>query len=164
MSGGPAGAPPQPGTASYSHDNHPAVPESIGYLKVARIWSACGPGGMKDTDWYVELESLSETVTCKVLLIEDFEHVKQGKKRPREVVGTEEGGAESMVPIEEELVVPSLIGANFLGMKEELSMLEAAEQECIVEAEVAEQEDIGKAEEEGIGGEKATAAVAPEIS
>ena len=42
-------------------------------------------------------------------------------------------------------------------------MLEAAEQECIVEAEVAEQEDIGKAEEEGIGGEEATAVVAPEI-
>ena len=66
-------------------------------------------------------------------------------------------------------MVPSLIGAqeqmeNLLGIKEELSMLEAAEQECIVEAEVAEQEDIGKAEEEGIGGEKATAAVAPEIS
>ena len=149
MSGGPAGAPPQPGTASYSHDNHPAVPESIGYLKVARIWSACGPGGMKDTDWYVELESLSETVTCKVLLIKDLEHVKQGKKRPREVVGTEEGGAESMVPIAEELVLPSLLGAqeqmeNLLERKEELSMSAAAEQAGIVEAEVAEQEDMGK--------------------
>ena len=152
---------------------------------------------MKDTDWYVELESLSQRVTCKVLLIKDLEHVRQGKKRPREVVGTEEDGAESgffLVPdfastahmIQgqsvsaafvdlvtrdevEELVVPSMIGAqaqmeNLLGMKEERSVLEAAEQECIVEAEVAEQEDIGKAEEEGIGEEEATAAVAPEIS
>ena len=73
-----------------------------------------------------------------------------------------------MVPIAEELVVPSLIGAheqmeNLLGMKEERSMLEAAEQEGIVEAEVAEQEDIGKAEEETIGREEATAVVAPEI-
>ena len=157
MSSGPSGA-------SNSHDNHPAVPESLGFMKVARVWSARGPGGLKDTDWYMELESLSETLTCKVLLIKDFEHVEQGRKRPREVGGTEEGGAESMVPIAEELVVHSLIGADFLGMKEAFSVLEAAEQECIVEAEVAEQEDIGKAEEEGIGGEEATAVVAPEIS
>ena len=52
---------------------------------------------------------------------------------------------------------------NLLGIKKELSMLEAAVQECIVEAEVAEQEDIAKAEGETIGREEATAVVAPEI-
>ena len=66
MSSGPSGA-------SNSHDNHPAVPESLGLMNVARIWSARGPGGLKDTDWYIELESLSETLTCKVPLIKDLE-------------------------------------------------------------------------------------------
>ena len=94
MSGGPAGAPPQSGTASYSHDNHPAVSEAIGYMRVARIWSTCGPGGMKDKDWYVELESLSETVTCKVLLIKDLEHVKldQGLRAREAGQETAQGG------------------------------------------------------------------------
>ena len=132
MSSGPSGA--SNSHDSNSHDNHPAVPESLGLMNVARGWSARGPGGLKDTDWYIELESLSETLTCKVLLIKDLEPLEQGKKRPREVGGTEEG----MVPIAEELVVHNLIGADFLGMKEAFSELETAEQECIVEAEMAD--------------------------
>ena len=108
-----------------------AVPGSLG---VARVWSARGPGGLKDIDWYIELESLSETLTCKVLLIEDKEPLEQDNKRPRVVGGTEEG----MEPIAQELVVHGLIGADFLGMKEAFSELETAEQEYIVEAEMAD--------------------------
>ena len=103
MSSGPSGT--SNSHTSNSHDNYTAGSNSLGLMNVARVWTARGLGGLKDTDWYIELESLSETLTCKVLLIKDFEHVEQGKKRPREVGGTEEGGAESMVPIAEELVV-----------------------------------------------------------
>ena len=42
---------------------------------------------MKDIDWYIESESLSETLTCKILLIEDKEPMEQNTKRPR-VVGS----------------------------------------------------------------------------
>ena len=89
---------------------------------------------MKDIDWYIELESLSETLTCKVLLIEDKEPLEQDNKRPRVVGGTEEG----MEPIAQELVVHGRIGADFLGMKAAFSELETAEQEYIDEAEIAD--------------------------
>ena len=98
-----------------------------GSLGVARVWSARG-------DWYIELESLSETLTCKVLLIEDKEPLEQDNKRPRVVGGTEEG----MEPIAQELVVHGLIGAEFMGMKAAFSELKTAEQEYIDEAEIAD--------------------------
>ena len=95
-------------------------------MNVARVWSARGPGGLKDIDWYIELESLSETLTCKVLLIEDKEPLEQDSKRPR------------VEAIAQELVVHGLSGADFMGMKAAFSELETAEQECIVEAEMAD--------------------------
>ena len=69
MSSGPSGA--SNSHTSDSHDNSPAVPRSLGLMNVARVWSARGPGGLKDIDWYIELESLSETLTCKVFLFEN---------------------------------------------------------------------------------------------
>ena len=129
MSSGPSGA--SNSHTSDSHDNSPAVPRSLGLMNVARVWSARGPGGLKDIDWYIELESLSETLTCKVLLIEDKEPLEQDNKRPR-VVGSTEEGVEA---IAQKLV----IGADFMGMKAAFSELETAEQEYIDEAEIADQ-------------------------
>ena len=94
-----------------------------GSLGVARVWSARG-------DWYIELESLSETLTCKILLIEGKEPMEQNTKRPR-VVGSTEEGVEA---IAQKLV----IGADFMGMKAAFSELETAEQEYIVEAEMSD--------------------------
>ena len=71
MSSGPSGA--SNSHNSNSHDNYTAGPNSLGLVNVARVWTARGPGGLKDTDWYIELESLSETLTCKVPLIKDLE-------------------------------------------------------------------------------------------
>ena len=96
-----------------------AVPGSLG---VARVWSARGPGGLKDIDWYIELESLSETLTCKILLIEDKEPMEQNTKRPR-VIGSTGEGVEAIV---QKLVYE----------------LDTAEQECIDEAELADQSEV----------------------
>ena len=110
MSSGPSGA------------SNSAVPSSLGLMNVARVWSARGPGGLKDIDWYIELESLSETLTCKILLIEDKEPMEQNTKRPR-VVGSTGEGVEAIV---QKLVYE----------------LETAEQEYIDEAELADQREV----------------------
>ena len=125
MSSGPSGA--SISHTSNSHDNSPAVPRSLGLMNVARVWSARGPGGLKDIDWYIELESLSETLTCKVLLIEDKEPLEQDSKRPRVEV------------LAQEPVVHGLSGADFMGMKAAFSELETAEQEYIDENEIVDQ-------------------------
>ena len=87
----------------------------LGSLGVARVWSARG-------DWYIELESLSETLTCKILLIEDKEPMEQNTKRPR-VIGSTGEGVEAIV---QKLVYE----------------LDTAEQECIDEAELADQSEV----------------------
>ena len=60
-----------------------------GSLGVARVWSAGG-------NWYIELESRSEILTCKILLIEGKQLMEQNTKSPR-VIGSTGEGVEAIV-------------------------------------------------------------------